>query len=81
MLKACNAKIRVQNTKLTLFIYYCPAHPSFFEIRNIKQVFLQANSFNLLKPLYQGSFRTLKHFRGDYWFAPLHMVGSERHTT
>jgi hypothetical protein len=31
-LKAFNAKIRVQDRKLTFFIDHCPAHASFFQL-------------------------------------------------
>jgi len=40
-LKAFNAKIRVQNRKLTFFIDHCPAHNSFFKMVIVNGYFCQ----------------------------------------
>lgn len=49
-----------ENKKVLLLLDNCPAHPKIDTLKNIKLVFLPANSTSKLQPLDQGVIRSLK---------------------
>lgn len=57
-----DAKMRIANRKVLLFVDNCPAHPVVDDIKNVKVVFLPKNCTSKLQPMDMGIIRNLKHF-------------------
>jgi hypothetical protein len=46
-------ELRLQKRKITLLLDNCPAHPVLEKLKNIKLVFLPANTTSMLQPMDQ----------------------------